>query len=117
MLELKQAAIDERRKATRFPKEAGMEFAAIWHPQDVETVVEVFDESLGGLGVLVDDPSAFQIGLDIELVYAGSLMAGSVRHIRPHGDGRFLMGLRCTPIACEEYRESNRADTSINGDS
>lgn len=86
--------LDERRQSMRFPREPGTDFAAVLHPAACEGRVEIFNESLGGLGLLVDKPTAFEVGLSVELVYAGSYISARVCHVTPHSDGRLLVGLQ-----------------------
>lgn len=86
---------DERRQSMRFPREPGTDFAAVLHPAQCEGRVEVANESLGGLGVIVDAPLLYEVGMAMELVYAGGYLTATVCHVTPTADGRFLVGLKC----------------------
>ncbi len=86
---------DDRRQSMRFPREPGTDFAAVLHPAECEGRVEVANESLGGLGVVVDDPHLYEVGMTMELVYAGGYLNATVCHVTPTSDGRFLIGLKC----------------------
>ncbi len=92
MYEPKNTAIDERRGATRFRKEPDAEWAAIWYPHEMESLVEVYDESLQGLALLLNDPKDLYIGLQVEIAYRGNLLQGTVRHMEAHEDGRTKVG-------------------------
>jgi len=92
---MRWVAVDERRQATRFPREAGTDFAVIWRDQGEGLLVEVHDESLTGLGILVDAEAELQLGNHIHIVYVNEYMVGEVRHIERQPDGKYLVGLRC----------------------
>jgi len=100
-------ALEERRQATRFPKEESSEFAAVWKRPGDELLaeVEVHDESLGGISLVLDDVAETPVGASVHLAYAGQYCTATVRHWQPRSDGRFLVGFECTPLA-EESRES-----------
>lgn len=87
--------LDERRDSTRFQHDEGMEFAAIWLETGEEILAEVHDDSLGGLGILLEDSFGFQPGSDVQVVYAGEHLQGKVRHITMQSDGRHMIGLEC----------------------
>ena len=88
-------SVDERRDSTRFPKDSGMDFATIIHPESCAGHVEVHDDSLGGLGILVSDPATFDLGVRLEMVYAGSHLSGTVRHVTKQPSGDYLVGIDC----------------------
>ncbi len=90
--------LDERRQATRFPREPATDFAVVWQTPGEEILAEVHDESLTGLGILLADVSTLQLGSKLDVVYTGSLMRGEVRHIERRDDGRYLVGLRCESL-------------------
>jgi len=84
--------IDERRTAMRFTKEPGTDYASIVRPESVGGSCQITDESLGGLGLVLDDVTGLEIGGRMEVVYAGTLLVGQIRHITPRSDGRFHIG-------------------------
>lgn len=98
MYEPKNTAINERREATRFRKEPDAEWAAIWYPHDMESLVEVYDESLHGLALLLNNTQDLYIGLDVEIAYRGNLLQGTVRHMEAFEDGRTKVGFLTSPI-------------------
>jgi len=98
MVEPRNTAVDERRTSTRFRKDADAERAAIWYPHGVEMLAEVYDESLEGLALIVDDATAFQTGMQVEIAYAGTLLQGTVRHLSSCDDGRTKIGFQTTPL-------------------
>ena len=86
--------VDELRNWTRFARERGSDFAVIWQESGQEVLAEVHDESLGGLGVYLDDITGFDIGREVNLVYAGEFMRAYVRHVEPR-DGEYVVGFEC----------------------
>lgn len=90
-------AIDDRRQATRFRREEEEDSAAIWYPPGVEMMAQVYDESLHGIALIVDDAKEFKLGLQVEIAYAGSFLLGTVRHIEDY-DGRTKIGFQTTRI-------------------
>ncbi len=95
--------LDERRKASRFRREEGTGFAVIWREPDEELLVEVHDESLSGLGIVVDSRLGLEVGNKLHVVYAGEYMDGEVRHIQQEGD-RYRIGLQCRRMLRDELR-------------
>ena len=89
------SVVDELRSWVRFCKDPDTDFAVILHPDLDELLAEVHDESLGGIGLLLDDATQFPVGKEVEIVYAGELMLSYVRHIEPYPDDRFLVGFQC----------------------
>ena len=89
------AALVEQRSASRFLREPKSDYASIWYPQELAKTVEVHDESLGGLGVFVDNGSDFAVGMELGVVYAGAMYRCYVRHAQRHSDGRTLIGMEC----------------------
>ncbi len=92
---------DERRNASRFWRGDGTDFASIWVEAGEEILAEVHDESLSGLGILVDGPTEIQPGNDVHVVYAGEYLRGLVRHVTRQSDGRYLVGLECQQLPAE----------------
>lgn len=84
----------ERRETLRFRKESGTDYAVVLHPQESEGVVEVTDESLGGLAIVVDEAGIFRVGEAIELMYAGGFLKLLVRHVTRRSDGRYVVGFQ-----------------------
>ena len=86
--------LEERREASRFGRERGTDFAFVWRESGEELLVEVQDESLTGLGILVESKLGFEVGSRLHIVYTGEYMDGEVRHIQQEGE-RYRVGLRC----------------------
>jgi hypothetical protein len=86
---------EERRGWTRFSREPGMDYAWIVAPESLVGPVEVLDESLRGLGLVINDARSYHVGLALEIAYAGSIYRAQVRHITLRDDGRFAIGLLC----------------------
>lgn len=86
---------DERREATRFLKEPGSDHATVWHADGERLLVEVYEESLGGLGLILPASWDHQIGQLLGIFYQQTVMRGVVRHIQPQPDGTCLVGLEC----------------------
>lgn len=91
-------SLEEKRNSTRFMREEGSDFAIILMDDGSELNVEVHDESLGGLGVIVNDAQDFQPGSQVKVFYAGDHFLGEVRHINIQSDGRYVIGLSCDRI-------------------
>jgi hypothetical protein len=89
------AYLDERRRATRFVREPGTDYATIVSPESLAGPIEVADESLGGIGVVVTDRNPFFTGQVLGIAYAGSSYQARVCHITKRRDGRFTVGLLC----------------------
>jgi hypothetical protein len=89
------ALLTERRESTRFPKEPGTDFAVVRRNPGDERLVEVYDESLGGICVVMDDASDFAVGTKATLIYHHDELRGTVRHVDPGPDGRYLVGFEC----------------------
>lgn len=96
------APLHERREATRFQHDDGTDFAVIFREPGEELLAEVHDESVTGLGILVDAELDLQLGSHINVVYAGEFMQGEVRHITMQSGGKCLVGLHCQRILPEE---------------
>ena len=88
-------AIDEQRRATRFEKDPDSEFAAVWLSPHDEILAEVHDESLGGLGLLVDDASKMRPGVAAHVVYLGRLYHCMIRHVERQASGLWIVGMSC----------------------
>lgn len=86
------AFYDDRRCSMRFPKDAGTDYASIVRPEFLAGICEVADESLGGLGLVVDQVTGIEVGMPMEVVYEGATLKGDVRHVTPRDDGRSLIG-------------------------
>ena len=99
MCDQHDAAVAERRKSTRYPKDRDTDFAVIGRSEGEEILVEVHDESLGGLAVYMHDVTGFEVGQELTVVYQGTSMRATVRHIEPQSDGDFVMGLKCDEMS------------------
>lgn len=86
--------VEERREASRFGRESGTDFAVIWRESGEELLVEVQDESLTGLGILVESSLGLEVGSRLNVVYTGEYLDGEVRHIQQDGE-QLRVGLRC----------------------
>ena len=82
---------DELRRATRFVEERGADAAVILTP-DGELLVDVHDESLGGLGLYLADSEYFVVGREVDIIYAGAMFRARVRHVEPQEDGGYIAG-------------------------
>ena len=97
--------VDELRNSTRFVRERGTDVAVISHPEIEELLVDVHDESLGGLGVYVQDTDFFVVGREVEIVYAGEFFRARVCHVERQEEGDAIVGFACEPItACVRHR-------------
>ncbi len=89
-------AFEERRHASRFGRDEETEFAAVWLTPSEEVIVPVCDESLGGLSLLIDDPSRLSVGGEVGIAYAESFFRATVVHLRARGDGKYVVGFKTT---------------------
>jgi hypothetical protein len=89
---------EESRGATRFRQEPKTAFALI-RPAAGETLrVEIFDESLFGICLVMADTRGLTVGDEFALTYASTDMLATVRHVTPHKDDSFLVGLATRPV-------------------
>ena len=89
---------EESRGATRFRQEPKTAFALI-RPSAGETLrVEIFDESLFGICLVMADTRSLTVGDEFALTYASSDMLATVRHVTPHKENAFLIGLATRPV-------------------
>ena len=86
---------EELRQSTRFPKEPGTDAAVVWQEPGQEHVFEVYDESLGGLCLVMPGIAGFDIGSTATIVYHSDVLEGEVRNIHPQANGTYLVGFRC----------------------
>jgi hypothetical protein len=89
------AAVEERRQSTRFPKERGADSAVIWQHPGREKLVDVYDESLHGICLVLADLETLKIGSKATIVYHSNVLDAIVRRITPQPDGTFLVGFEC----------------------
>ena len=71
----------------------------LWRQPGEEILASVHDESLGGLGLILDDASGFELGTEATIVFASHFFEGTVRHIESRADGTYLVGFSCKSIA------------------
>ena len=90
--------LDERRTSTRMRKDPHTDFAAIWQADDEPLLVEVYDESLGGMCLVLEDIAAYAIDSEIEILYKSTILRGIERHIKSRPDGTHLVGFECRPL-------------------
>lgn len=97
----------ERRQWGRFVVDVGKLVVSV-APSDQRNA-EVLDESFGGIGVVIDDASGLEPGLDLDLNYEGVLMRGTVRSVRPYEGGRYRVGIEWAPSQSHapEIRDGN----------
>ena len=88
------SADDEIRRSAGFQREPVTEFASIISPLEVAQFVQVCDESLDGLGLLVNDRTGFRLGMEVELEFGGATFYGVVCHVTKHDDVDFVIGVR-----------------------
>jgi hypothetical protein len=100
---------DEQRRATRFRKEPDTEFVVVRLLVGAELLAEVYDESLGGLGLIVADASSIAVGSEAVIVYHGDTLEATVRHVNPRSDGTFFVGCQCHAVdpACRAGSEAS----------
>jgi hypothetical protein len=87
-----QPPFEERRHASRFRCDEETALAAVWLPLGEEQIAVVFDESLGGISLMLDDVVHLTVGGEVGIAYAGTFVRGTVRHIRPLAGGKFVVG-------------------------
>jgi hypothetical protein len=87
-----QPPFEERRQASRFRCDEETELAAVWLAPGEEQLAVVFDESLGGISLMLDNVARLIVGGEVGIAYAGTFVRGTVRHIRPHTGGKFVVG-------------------------
>ncbi len=92
-------AFDERREASRFGREQGSDIAAIWLNPNEELRAAVFDESLGGISLVVKDCSGLSVGSIVGLAYAGEFLQATVKHVRPTHDGFYVIGFETQDLS------------------
>lgn len=90
--------VDELREGSRFEKDEQCDFAALHFPDGEHQLVEVHDESLGGLSLLLDKLGDLQLGSRLDIIYAGGYQSAIVQHIEPQCDGRYLVGFECKAL-------------------
>jgi hypothetical protein len=87
--------LNDLRQSTRFGREYGMEEVVIWTVAGEEKLGSVHNESLGGLGLYLDEVQGLENGCEVDMVYAGELLRGTVRHIERQADGIYVVGFEC----------------------
>lgn len=55
---------------------------------------EVVNESYGGIGVTVDDPTGLEEGLEVDIHFAECQFEAVVTSLRRQDDGRYLVGIK-----------------------
>jgi len=102
----------ERRQWGRFVVDVGKLVVSV-APSDQRSA-KVLDESFGGIGVVLDDASGLEPGLDLSLNYEGVLMRGTVRSVWPHAGGRYRVGIEWAPSQLHDL-EGHDGKTQIQG--
>ncbi|HRX78661.1 MAG: hypothetical protein H6821_12490 [Planctomycetaceae bacterium] len=95
MSECPYTVLTDLRQATRFGREFGVEEVVLWSVPGEEKLAYVHDESLGGLGLYLDDVRGLDTGAEVDMVYAGQLLRGCVRHIETRDEGGYVVGFEC----------------------
>ena len=70
----------------------------------------VHDESFGGLGLYLDEVRGLETGAEVDMVYAGELLRGCVRHIETRDEGGYVVGFECTANLYSEASRHPRAE-------
>jgi hypothetical protein len=89
---------EESRGATRFRQEPKTAFALIRPSAGATLRVEIFDESLFGICLVMADTRGLTVGDEFALTYASTDMRATVRHVTPHKEDSFLVGLATCPV-------------------
>ena len=89
---------DERRNASRFGRDHHTEHAIVFAESKDGILADICDESLGGLGMYVDQRFALVPGQAIEIAYRGDRLRGRVCHVQSTLDGRLRVGVECRPV-------------------
>ena len=95
MNECPYTVLTDLRQSARFGREYGMEQVVVWSATGEERLASVRDETLGGLGLYLDDVVGLESGSRVDMVYAGELLSGTVRHIEQQADGLYVVGFEC----------------------
>jgi hypothetical protein len=90
--------LTDLRQSTRFEREFGVEEVVIWSVPGEERLAYVHDESLGGLGLYLDDVRGLDNGAEVDMVYAGQVLRGCIRHIEPRDEGGYVVGFECRSL-------------------
>ena len=99
MKECPYTVLTDLRQATRFGRDHGTEEVVIWSVAGEEKLASVHDESLGGVGLFLDDVQGLENGCRVDMVYAGELLSGTVRHIERQADDMYVVGFECHPTS------------------
>jgi hypothetical protein len=102
----------ERRQWGRFGVDVGKLVVSV-APSDQRNA-KVLEESFGGIGVVIDDASGLEPGLDLSLNYEGVLMRGTVRSVWPHEGSRYRVGIEWAPSQSDDL-EGHGGKTQIQG--
>lgn len=98
MSEYPYTVLTDLRLATRFGREFGGDEVVIWRVPGETQLAYVHDESLGGVGLYLDELRGLDIDSEVDMVYAGQLLRGCVRHIEPRDQGGYVVGFECHPL-------------------
>ena len=90
---------EELRNSTRFRKERGTDTALLWLDKNEPVLVDVHDESLGGIGLYLDEIDSICTAEEIHIVYAGEVQRAEIRHIEREPNGTFVVGFECKHVA------------------
>jgi hypothetical protein len=98
MSEYPYTVLTDLRQATRFGREFGLEEVVMWSEPGKEKLAYVHDESLGGLGLYLEDLRGLDVDSEVCMVYAGQLLRGCVRHVEPRDQGGYVVGFECRSL-------------------
>ncbi len=103
MSECPYTVLTDLRQSTRFGRDFGAEEVVLWSVPGEEKLAYVHDESLGGLGVYLDDVHGVNNESEVHIIYAGELLRGRVRHIESQADGGYVVGFECEVTSKEVH--------------
>ncbi len=87
--------MDELRQGSRFELDENAEVATLFRQPGEEILAPVHDESLHGLGLILDASLDFKIGQTASIIFQSNTTEGVVRHIKLLEDGKCLVGFEC----------------------
>jgi hypothetical protein len=96
-----KTSAEELRTASRFRQEPKTAFVTIRHSVGENLRVEIYDESLFGICLVMPDTRGLTVGDEIELTYASIAMHATVKHVTPHKEEFYLVGLATRPVIDE----------------
>jgi hypothetical protein len=95
---------DERRVVARFAPNVRNVVLRIVHNGDV------VDESSSGIGLVVTSQQGLEVGLPVDVEYAGFPIRAEVRYIESTDEGRYRVGLRWVDPFIVHWADPNLLD-------